>query len=90
MDAKTTEAVELLRRLIATPSTSRDESRTADLLFAFLEGGRRWAESGGVRPRGRGEVAGLGLDSVQQGEEKAFLFFFLLPNSYFPFCLFFF
>ena len=37
MDAKTTEAVELLRRLIATPSTSRDESRTADLLFAFLE-----------------------------------------------------
>ena len=37
MDAKTTEAVELLRRLIATPSPSRDESRTADLLFAFLE-----------------------------------------------------
>ena len=36
MDAKTTEAVELLRRLIATPSTSRDESRTADLIFAYL------------------------------------------------------
>jgi hypothetical protein len=32
-----------------------------------------------------GEAAGLGRDSVQQGEEKAFLFFFLLSNSYFPF-----
>ena len=37
-----------------------------------------------------GEAAGLGQDSVQQGEEKAFLFFFLLSNSYFPFCPFFF
>lgn len=37
MDTKTTEAIELLKTLIATPSTSRDESRTADLLFAFLE-----------------------------------------------------
>lgn len=38
MDAKTTEAIELLRALIATPSPSRDEGRTADLLFAFLAG----------------------------------------------------
>ncbi|WP_295936287.1 M20 family metallo-hydrolase [uncultured Alistipes sp.] len=37
MDAKTTEAIELLRTLIATPSLSRDEGRTGDLLFAFLE-----------------------------------------------------
>jgi hypothetical protein len=37
-----------------------------------------------------GEAAGLGRDSVQQGEEKAFLVFFLLSNSYFPFCTFFF
>lgn len=36
MDAKTTEAIELLKALIATPSPSRDESRTADLLHAFL------------------------------------------------------
>lgn len=36
MDKKTTEAVELLKALIATPSVSRDEARTADLLFAFL------------------------------------------------------
>lgn len=38
MDAKTTEAIELLKALIATPSLSRDEGRTADLLFAFLAG----------------------------------------------------
>ncbi len=36
MNLKTTEAVELLQALIATPSTSRDEARTGDLLFAFL------------------------------------------------------
>jgi hypothetical protein len=41
------------------------------------------------RERGGG-VAGLGRESAQQGEEKAFLFFFLLSNSYFPFCIFFF
>jgi hypothetical protein len=56
---------------------------------ARAEAGRRWAESGGVRARGRGEVAGLGLDSVQQGEEGAVPFFFLLSNFYFPFCPFF-
>jgi hypothetical protein len=50
--------------------------------------GRGWCEEGGAR--GKGEVAGLGRDSVQQGEEKAFLFFFLLSISYFPFCPFFF
>jgi hypothetical protein len=53
---------------------------------ARAEAGRRWAERGGAQARGKGEVAGLGRDSVQQGEEKAFLFFFLLSNSYFPFC----
>lgn len=36
MNRATTEAVELLKALIATPSLSRDEGRTADLLFAFL------------------------------------------------------
>jgi hypothetical protein len=56
---------------------------------ARAEAGRRWAERGGAWARGKGEVAGLGRDSVQQGEEKAFLFFFL-SISYFPFCPFFF
>jgi hypothetical protein len=55
---------------------------------------RRQAEDGPkAEERGRvgeGEVAGLGRVSVQQGEEKAFLFFFLLSNFYFPFCPFFF
>jgi hypothetical protein len=61
--------------------------------------GAGWRARGG-RPKMRrarrsagawkGEVVGLGRDSVQQGEEKAFLFFFLLSNSYFPFCPFFF
>ena len=36
MNMKTTEAIGLLKQLIATPSLSRDEARTADLLFAFL------------------------------------------------------
>ena len=36
MDTRITEAVELLKQLIATPSRSRDEARTADLLHAFL------------------------------------------------------
>jgi hypothetical protein len=39
---------------------------------------------------GGGESRVLGRESAQQGEVKAFLFFFLLPNSYFPFCIFFF
>lgn len=36
MKPKTAEAIELLQALIATPSPSRDEARTADLLAAFL------------------------------------------------------
>lgn len=36
MDTKTSEAVALLEQLIATPSPSRDEARTGDLLFAYL------------------------------------------------------
>jgi hypothetical protein len=39
--------------------------------------------------RGGGTAAGLGRESAQPGEEKVFLFFFLLSNSYFPFCIFF-
>lgn len=37
MDARTARAIELLQALIATPSPSRDEGGTADLLFAFLQ-----------------------------------------------------
>lgn len=37
MNAKTAEAIELLRTLIATPSPSREEADTADLLFGFLQ-----------------------------------------------------
>jgi hypothetical protein len=55
---------------------------------------RRQAGSGPrEEERGRaggGTAAGLGRESAQQGEEKVFLFFFLLSNSYFPFCIFFF
>jgi hypothetical protein len=58
--------------------------------LARAEAGRRWAESGGARRVGKGEVAGLGWVSVQQGEGKVFPFFFLLSNFYFPFCPFFF
>lgn len=36
MEPKATEAITLLKALIATPSLSRDEGATADLLFAFL------------------------------------------------------
>lgn len=36
MDDRTTEAIDLLQALIATPSPSRGEERTAELLFAFL------------------------------------------------------
>jgi hypothetical protein len=51
------------------------------------EMGRERRRSEGTRG---GEAAGLGRESAQQGEEKVFLFFFLLSNSYFPFCIFFF
>jgi hypothetical protein len=66
------------------------ERRSAERAGACAEAGREWAERGGVRAREGGGVAGLGRESAQQGEEKAFLFFFLLSNSYFPFCIFFF
>lgn len=36
MEKSTTQALELLQRLIATPSLSRDEARTGDLLEAYL------------------------------------------------------
>jgi hypothetical protein len=45
---------------------------------------------GGVRARKGGRSRGLGRESAQQGEEEAFLFFFLLSNSYFSFYIFFF
>ena len=59
----------------------------ADVGSFLGEDGPKAEERGRV---GKGEVAGLGRVSVQQGEEKAFLFFFLLSNFYFPFCPFFF
>ena len=34
---QTTEAVELLKRLIATPSVSRDEKAAADVLEAYMK-----------------------------------------------------
>jgi hypothetical protein len=54
--------------------------------------GAGWRARGGRPERGRegGEAAGLGRESAQQGEGRVFLFFFLLSNSYFPFCIFFF
>lgn len=60
MKPKTKEAVELLQALIATPSTSRDEARTGDLLFAFLADhgaaperlyNNIWARAEGFDPR---------------------------------------
>ena len=59
MDTRTEEAVGLLRRLVATPSVSRDEARTGDLLHAVLaERGAAparlhnnvWARSAGFDP----------------------------------------
>ena len=66
------------------------ERRGAKRAGARAEAGRRWAAGGGARARERGEAAGLGRESAQQGEGRVFLFFFLLFNSYFPFCPFFF
>ena len=60
MKPKTKEAVELLQALIATPSTTRDEARTGDLLFAFLADhgaaperlyNNVWARAEGFDPR---------------------------------------
>ena len=45
MDKAITDAVELLKRLIATPSLSRDEARTAELIAGYL------AEHGAVPER---------------------------------------
>jgi hypothetical protein len=68
--------------------------RLASERGAGLARARRQAKDGPkAEERGRvgkGEIVGLGRVSVQQGEEKAFLFFFLLSNFYFPFCPFFF
>ena len=59
MDNTATQALELLQRLIATPSLSRDESRTGDLLEEYLtaRGARPerfhnnvWARSEGFDP----------------------------------------
>ena len=69
---------------------SARERGSAERAGARAEVGREWAERGGARAREGGGVAGLGRESAQQGEEKAFLFFFLLSNSYFPFCIYFF
>ena len=66
------------------------EVRGEERAGARAEAGREWAEREGARAREGGEVAGLGRESAQQGEGRVFLFFFLLSNSYFPFCIFFF
>lgn len=59
MDTKTIQALELLKALIATPSPSRDEGRTADVLHAFLTergaaprrtGNNVWAVAEGFDP----------------------------------------
>ena len=68
-------------------SESEGEERAGARARRQAEDGPKAKERGRV---GKGEVAGLGRVSVQQGEEKAFLFFFLLSNFYFPFCPFFF
>ena len=93
------EAADLWGRLVRGSECARE--RAADgwgRLVSEREGGV-WSgcrargsrpKLGRMRARGKGEVAGLGRVLVQQGEEKAFLFFFLLSNSYFPFCIFFF
>jgi hypothetical protein len=45
----------------------------------------------GARARGKGGgLRALGRDSVQQGKERVFSFFFLLFKPHFPFCPFFF
>jgi hypothetical protein len=78
-------------RLAGGAGLSVRERRGAERAGARAEAGRRWAErGGGARARGGGEAAGLGRESAQQGEGRVFLFFFLLSNSYFPFCIFFF
>jgi hypothetical protein len=61
----------------------RGEERAGARARRQAEDGPKAEERGRV---GKGEVVGLGQDSVQQGEEKAFLFFLLLSISYFPFC----
>jgi hypothetical protein len=52
---------------------------------ARAEAGRSWAESGGVRARGKGGLRVLGRDLVQQGEERVFpfSFYFSIPISHF-------
>jgi hypothetical protein len=64
--------------------------RSAEWAGARAEAGREWAERGGARAREGRESRVLGRESAQQGEVRAFLFFFLLSNSYLPFCIFFF
>ena len=54
LDARITEAVELLKQLIATPSRSRDEARTADLLTGHL------AAHAERRPNGLRTMSGHG------------------------------
>jgi hypothetical protein len=93
------EATDLRGRLVRGSERARE--RVADgwgRLVSEREGGV-WSgcrardsrpKLGRMRARGKGGVAGLGRDSVQQGEERVFPFFFLLSNFYFPFCPFFF
>jgi hypothetical protein len=55
---------------------SARERGSAERAGASAEAGREWAESGERgRERGGGGVAGLGRESAQHGEEKAFPLF---------------
>jgi hypothetical protein len=72
---------------VALPERGRRGAKRAG---ARAEAGRRWAAGGGARARERGEAAGLGRESAQQGRGGFFFFFFLFSNPYFPFCIFFF
>ena len=50
MDKYTDEAIALLQRLIATPSTSRDEKNAADIMQGYIEslGMKTWREANNV------------------------------------------
>jgi hypothetical protein len=53
--------------------------------------GRRWAERGGGRERGKREVAGMGRQSAQPGGNVSLFFYFLfsfpISNSFISFLL---
>jgi hypothetical protein len=92
------------KRGLSARGSERARERAADGWGRFARErevgcGAGWRARGGRPEMGRGRrsasareggAAGLGRDSVQQGEGRVFLFFSLLFNSHFPFCIFFF